>query len=357
MGAVVRRVGFVLPSRFEVLDLAGPLEVFAAVEKASVGRFVYRIQLISLSGEPRCQGDLRIGPTIPFTQINPALDTLLIVGGEGALTRPSEAALRWLRSRARAARRFGSICTGAFVLAEAGLLEGRRAVTHWAYCQRLASRFPRIRVDAEPIFVRDGKCITSAGVSAGIDLALALVEEDCGSVVADRVARDLVLFLRRPGDQRQFTVALEDQQSTTDARFRNLTVWVTAHLPQRLSIPRLASVCGMSPRTFARHFVDEFGVTPKVWLTQMRVEFARLRLAERRASLKELARASGFTSTAAMRRAFLTHLGVGTEEYRERFGKRAGLVQVPRVVSPSHRRRVRRDPAAAREMASRTAHR
>jgi transcriptional regulator GlxA family with amidase domain len=215
-------------------------------------------------------------------------------------------------------RRFGSVCTGAFILAEAGLLDGRRATTHWGSCALLAQRYPRVSVDPNPIFVRDGNVYTSAGVTAGMDLALALVEEDHGHEVALGVARELVLFLRRPGGQSQFSAQLA-VQSADRAPLRDLQAWIADNLGGDLSVPALAAHAAMSPRNFARVFTQEVGVTPARFVEQARVEAACRRLEESANGVDAIAAECGFGSTESMRRAFLRRLRVPPSAYRHRF--------------------------------------
>jgi transcriptional regulator GlxA family with amidase domain len=215
-------------------------------------------------------------------------------------------------------RRIGSVCSGAFILAEAGLLDGRRATTHWGWCKELAQRYPRVKVDPDPIFVRDGSIYTSAGVTAGMDLALALVEEDHGRELALRVARQLVLFLRRPGGQSQFSAQLAVQAADREP-LRELQAWIADHLNQDLSVEALADRVAMSPRNFARVFSREVGVTPARFVEQARVEAARRRLEESAHGVDAIASQCGFGTAESMRRAFLRRLHVPPSAYRHRF--------------------------------------
>jgi transcriptional regulator GlxA family with amidase domain len=248
------------------------------------------------------------------------VDTLLVAGGLGAREqRCSRDYLDWLGDQAARARRFGSICTGAWVLAEAGLLDGRRATTHWGSCGELARRYPRVTVDPDPIYVRDGNCYTSAGVTAGIDLALALVEEDLGRAVALRVARLLVVFLRRPGGQAQFSTTLA-AQARERGTLGDLVAWMADHVRGDLSVAALARRAAMSPRNFARHFADEVGTTPARYVEGLRLEAARRRLEATTLSVEEVAGASGFGSAEILRRAFRRRLGVTPGQYRTTFG-------------------------------------
>jgi transcriptional regulator GlxA family with amidase domain len=246
------------------------------------------------------------------------VDTLLIAGGPGVDKAASDAALvDWTRRRARRARRVASVCTGAFLLAATGLLDGRRAVTHWSFCAELARRYPLIKVEPDPIFVADGPVWTSAGVTAGIDLALALVEQDLGRDIAFAVARYLVVFLKRPGGQAQFSAALSLQAG--EDRFGALHDWVGTHLTADLSLQELAGHAGMSERSFSRHYLEATGRTPARAIEAIRVEAARRLLSESRLPVKRIAQRCGFGSEETMRRSFQRLLAVPPHDYRARF--------------------------------------
>ena len=216
----------------------------------------------------------------------------------------------------------GSICTGAFLLARAGLLEGRRATTHWNYCERLARRYPGVKLDPDPIYIHDGNIYTSAGVTAGMDMALALVEEDVGSAIALAVARELVLYLRRPGSQSQFSVAV-NLQAADRQPFRELGAWVLDNLRKNLSVEMLAGRLGMSPRNFARVFRQQMNMTPAKFVETLRLDAARRRLQESNVSLDSVASSCGFRNSDAMRTTFKRVLRVAPGEYRWRFQSRA----------------------------------
>jgi transcriptional regulator GlxA family with amidase domain len=232
------------------------------------------------------------------------------------------ALIRLLRAAAGRSRRVASVCTGAFLLARAGLLDGRRATTHWNSCGELARRYPAVHVESDPIFVRDGDVYTSAGVTAGIDLALALVDEDLGPKLARDVARWLVLFLRRPGGQSQFSAALAGQQAEREP-LRDLQGWVMDHLDEDLTVPALAERVFMSPRNFARAFKREVGMTPAVYVETVRVERARTLLETGGEGVEQVARRCGFGTVETMRRVFRRRLGVSPGDYRQRFHRRA----------------------------------
>jgi len=302
----------------QILDVTGPLEVFARTARWLTDRRgrrepAYTVELLAARRGPlRSSSGLELVVRHWFMEVRGGIDTLLVAGGIGARRVPSDRALvRWLRRIAPRVRRLASVCTGAFLLAEAGLLDGRRATTHWGACRQLAERYPRVTVDPDPIFVRDGRVYTSAGVTAGMDLALALVEEDHGREVALAVARELVMFLKRPGGQSQFSVPLMAQ--TTDRQpLRELQAWIGEHPGADLSVAALARRAAMSARNFARVFTREVGMTPARFVERARVEAARRRL-------DVVATESGFSSAEIMRRAFLRTVRVNPAEYRHRF--------------------------------------
>src|SRR6516162_6505424 len=305
----------------QLLDIAGPVQVFASANDLVAnagGAPPYRLKLVT-------QGDQGVvssaGVTLaagPLSRRSEALDTLLVAGGQGVEAAAANPALvDWLRQRAAQARRVASVCTGAFLLAAAGLLDGRRAVTHWKDCARLAQRFPAVRVEPDPIFVRDGTIWTSAGVTAGIDLALALVEEDLGRSVAVAVARYLVVFLKRPGGQAQFSASLALQAA--EDKFGALHDWIKGHLADDLSLAVLADKANMSERSFSRHYAEATGHTPARAIELLRVEVARSLLLESRLPVKRVAERCGFGSEETMRRSFLRLLAVTPQDYRSRF--------------------------------------
>jgi transcriptional regulator GlxA family with amidase domain len=247
------------------------------------------------------------------------IDTLVVAGGAGVRDASGDERLSsWLRLAARRSRRVTSVCTGAFLLARAGVLEGRRATTHWAACAALARAYPTVRVEPDPMFVRDGNVYTSAGVTAGIDLALALVEEDLGPAVALDVARSLVLFVRRPGGQAQFSATLAGQAATRPG-IRELQSWICEHLDADLSVPALAERTFMSPRNFSRVFVRDVGSTPGAYVESVRVERARTLLETTALQVDAIAGACGFGTVETLRRAFWRRVRVNPSEYRERF--------------------------------------
>ena len=321
----MRHIVFVAFDQVLLLDIAGPLQVFAtACDLAAEAGHAepYRLSVVSLRGGAvaTTSGLPLLSETLDAVR-GKAIDTLIVPGGRGARQDPAEPALiAWLATRSRRARRTCSVCTGAFLLAAAGLLDGRRAVTHWSHCARLQQRFPRVAVEADPIFLRDGPIWTSAGVTAGIDLALALVEEDLGRELALRVARQLVVFLKRPGGQSQFSALLQSQTSD-DGSFARLHDWMAEHLGQDLRVEALAARAGMSPRNFARLYVRRLGTTPAKAVERLRLEAARRALEESGASIARVAQVCGFGDEERMRRAFLRSLGVAPQHYRQRFSR------------------------------------
>jgi transcriptional regulator GlxA family with amidase domain len=320
-----RRIVIVAFPDVQVLDVTGPLEVFAATARWLAARRgcvepVYTVEVVARrAGVLATSSGLRLVADRAFGTIRSGVDTLLVAGGRGTQGAMRDLTLlAWLRRMALRVRRLGSVCSGTFILAEAGLLAGRRVTTHWASCAALAARYPALRVDPDPIFVRDGHVITSAGVTAGMDLALALVDEDHGREVALEVARHLVLFLRRPGGQSQFSAALAAQTAEREP-IRDLQAWVAEHPEADLSVPSLAAQAAMSPRNFARVFTRQVGMTPARYVEAIRVEAARRRLEETGDGVEGIAARCGFGSAESMRRAFLRVVRVSPHAYRGRF--------------------------------------
>ncbi|CBG68473.1 MULTISPECIES: GlxA family transcriptional regulator [Streptomyces] len=311
----MRTVLVVLFDGVQSLDVTGPLEVFAGAELHTPG--TYRIATASLDGTPvRTSSGLTLVPDHSLAGA-PAPHTLLVPGGHGTRN-PAPEIVAWLRAHGPRATRLVSVCTGAVLLAEAGLLDGRRATTHWAYCDTLARRHPAVEVDPDPIFVRDGHIATSAGVTSGIDLALALVEEDIGREAALAIARHLVVFLRRPGNQAQFSAQLAAQTAQREP-LREVQQWITEHPGDDLSVERLAARARLSPRHFARAFQAETGTTPGRYVDRVRLEHARRLLEDTADGVEEISRACGYGTSEAMRRAFVKALGTSPAEYRRRF--------------------------------------
>ena len=323
-GSNPREVVIVVYPGVQSLDVTGPLEVFAGAQRlVDVGARSergYRVTIASRDGAPLATSSgLQIVPAATFAQAPAAIDTLLVAGGPGSREASADQALlAWLATAAASARRVASVCTGAFVLAAAGLLDGRRATTHWASAAALGRRHPAVDVDPEPIYLRDGPVWTSAGVTAGMDLALALVEEDLDRDAALTIARHLVLFLRRPGNQSQFSATLAAQQPER-APLREVQRFVVEHVADDLSVEALALRAHMSPRNFARAFRAETGITPGRYVERVRVEAARGALEDTAQPIASVALACGFGTAETMRRVFLRVLGVGPAEYRRRY--------------------------------------
>ncbi|MFF2995272.1 GlxA family transcriptional regulator [Streptomyces sp. NPDC057950] len=311
----MRTVLFVLFDAVQSLDVTGPAEVFAGAEISRAGS--YRVRTASLDGAPvRTSSGLTLVPDGTLAEAR-APHTLLVPGGQGT-RQPDPRLTEWLRAHGPGADRLVSVCTGALLLARAGLLDGRRATTHWAYCDRLARDHPAVQVDPDPIYVRDGRVSTSAGVTSGIDLALALVEEDLGRETALTVARHLVVFLRRPGNQAQFSAQLAAQTARREP-LREVQQWITEHPGEDLCVESLAARARLSPRHFARAFQSETGVTPGRYVDRVRLEHARRLLEDTADGVAEISRACGYGTPEAMRRAFLRALGAAPAEYRRRF--------------------------------------
>lgn len=301
------------------MDVFGPLEAFATANSVAK-RPLYRLAIASMDGtEVETSIGISLAPSIAATAIREPIDTLLVSGGHGqVMARTDKRLLGWLRTESRKARRVGSICTGAFVLAAAGLLDGKRATTHWAMADELGRRFPEVTVDADRIFVRDARVYTSAGVTAGIDLALALIEEDHGRKLALHVARALVIYLQREGGQTQFSSRLQ-AQFTESAPIRRAQDWALDNLTADLHAPALAARAGMGERTFRRSFAAETGETPRDFVERVRVDAARQLLEDSRLPLQTVARRCGLETVDTLRRAFIRRLGITPQQYRARF--------------------------------------
>jgi transcriptional regulator GlxA family with amidase domain len=316
-----RRVEVLAFPSVQLLDVAGPLQVFSSANEraAEQGRPpLYDARVIAPEAEVGATAGLILSASA-LPAKDDEVDTLVVAGGQGVQAAAEDLVLvEWLRLRAERARRVASVCTGAFLLGAAGLLDDRRAVTHWEYCPELQRRFPQARIDPDPIFIQDGAVWTSAGVTAGIDLALALVEEDHGRPLALAVARHLVVFLKRPGGQAQFSETLALQSA--DDRFAALHAWIAGHLETQLTLARLAAHAGMSERSFARRYREATGLTPARAVERLRVEAARQLLIETSLPLKRIADRCGFGTEETLRRSFLRVQGVGPQSYRARFG-------------------------------------
>jgi transcriptional regulator GlxA family with amidase domain len=322
-----RRIGFLAFDGVQALDLIGPSDAFAsdafqalATEPDSdIPPHPYDVAIIGLQGRRFTASSgivMRANVTVPS---NIQLDTLIIPGGTG-LRRPgvAEYAAKWIRARSPHIRRVASVCTGIHGLAMTGLLDGRRVATHWDAVRDIERRFPKLRVEPDALFIKDGPFYTSAGISAGIDLSLALIEEDWGSQAALAVAREMVVYFKRPGGQQQFSEPLRFQFESTD-RFADVITWVLSHLTADLSVQGLAKRAFLSPRHFARAFKERFGLTPAAFVEEARLAEAGRRLSSRTARVNSVARSVGYSGEDVFRRAFERRFGVSPSSYRSRF--------------------------------------
>ncbi|MEU6220363.1 GlxA family transcriptional regulator [Streptomyces sp. NPDC047022] len=314
-----RRVVFLIYPQFQVLDLTGPHEVFGQAAQWVPAGEGYAVEIVaSRAGAVRASHGIDVMAS-GIQQCEGPMDTLVVVGAPGnPQGADDEELVRWLEAAAGRARRVAAVCTGAFLLARAGLLDGRRAVTHWACCERLAREHPNVTVTPDPIFVHDGAVWTSAGVTAGMDLALAMVEEDHGPEVSRAIARILVMFVQRPGGQTQFSTQLAAQRPTRKP-LRDLQAWVTDHLADDLTVRALAERAGMSERNFTRVFRAETGRTPAGYVETVRIEAARALLETTDITVDAIARLSGFGSAETLHRRFKHTLGVTPSQYRRHF--------------------------------------
>ncbi len=308
----------------QLLDVAGPYEVFAQANKhlELAGRpTYYDLELRTCADSDSASSGFTLSGEGPYWERRRPIDTLVVVGGQGVGEACEDPRLvAWVRRRGSRAPRVISICSGTFLLAAAGLLDGHTVTTHWGRAEELATRHPQVRVEPDRIYTRskDGRLWTSAGVTSGIDLAMAMVEEDVGRDIALAIARNLVVFMKRPGGQAQFSAQLTAQFAERDA-LRDLQALIVDHPERDHSVAQLASRVAMSPRNFARLFAKEVGVTPARFVLRARVDAARRQLEDSYADLESVAQACGFRSAEVMRRAFMRLLEVPPSEYRERF--------------------------------------
>jgi transcriptional regulator GlxA family with amidase domain len=323
--AKIRSVGFVTYPGVEIIDLTGPMEVFAfannALQRTGVcSEPAYPMEVLAAQTGPiKSSCGLQIIADKAYGDVQDGIDTLLIAGTPDVSCLLCDPALQdWVRGMAPRVRRLASVCTGAFLLAESGLLDGRRATSHWDYCDWLARDYPSVIVEPDRIFVRDGSISTSGGVTAGIDMTLSMVEEDWGSEVALLVARYLVVFLKRPGGQSQFSAYLTSE--ATRPELKDLQAWVMLNLTGDLRVEALAERMCMSPRNFARFFLTETGMTPAKFVEMARIDAARHYLGSTQQAIETVAEKSGFGDPERMRRAFIRQLGINPQSYRDRFG-------------------------------------
>jgi transcriptional regulator GlxA family with amidase domain len=312
-----KRIVVVVVPPIDELDLVGPIQVFSAANRL-VRKTVYEVEIVTNARDLRVQGEgglLSFAAQGRFQDVKGKFDSVLLVCGLGTRSARDQVLFTWMRKIVPVVRRLGSVCVGSFLLAQAGLLNGKRATTHWKFGRELARRYPQVKVEFDPIWVKDGNVYTSAGISAGIDLALAWVEEDCGGRISHEIARELVLFLRRPSGQAQLSASLSAQASEVKA-IHELQVWIAENLHNNLSVQKLADRTAMSVRNFERVFTREFGKTPSHYVLLVRAEAARRQLEGTDQGLKQIAAACGFGSTDSMRRAF--QRSVGTTPHRSR---------------------------------------
>jgi len=311
------RIIVVVVPPIEELDLVGPLQVLSSVNRLAA-RVIYSVDVVTTAKQMAVKGE---GGMLTFTaqgglqDVEGKFDSVLLVCGVGSRATFDPVLFSWLKKAASTVRRLGAVCVGAFLLAEAGLLNGKRVTTHWKFGRELEKKYPQVKVEFDRLWLKDGNIYTCAGISAGIDLALAWVEEDCGSAIAHEAARELVLFLRRPGGQAQLSVSLASQASEMKW-IQELQFWIAENLTKRLSVQDLADRASMSVRNFERVFTREVGTTPSQYVLQLRVEAARRQLERTGKGLEQVAIASGLGSSDVMRRAFVRLLGVTPGRYR-----------------------------------------
>jgi transcriptional regulator GlxA family with amidase domain len=319
-----RRVAVLGYDASQALDVTGPMDVFAAANGHASGTAPYELMIVGVrAGTFRTESGARMLVDRPLSEASQA-DTFLIPGGRGLRenARLRRTISNWLREHARI-RRIATVCTGIYPLAESGLLDARRATTHWRFADDVKSRWPKVRVDPNAIFIKDGNLYTSAGITAGIDLALALVEEDLGNASALRVARELVVYLKRDGGQLQYSEPLQFQ-TRAGSLFAGLGSWMLSNLDANLATERLAENVHLSERHFRRRFLTTFGTTPAQYVEILRLDEARRRLEMQKVNVAAIARSVGYASPDVFRRAFERRFGVGPTAYRERFIGSAG---------------------------------
>jgi len=319
------RVGLIGYDEVQALDIIGPSDAFTIADiETDDGqrRPCYEVIIVGMTNKPfRAESGVSFQPHTTLGKA-PTLDTLIIPGGRGArIGQSSNLIAKWISSRAKRIRRIASVCTGIYALAPTGLLDGRRVTTHWRFANDVARRFPKLNVDHDALFLKDGPFYTAGGITASVDLALALIEEDYGPRVALAVARELVVFLKRSGGQKQYSEPLEFQINSTD-RFADLASWMVEHMRGDLSLAALAKRVCLSPRHFVRRFKQAFGGTPAAFVENLRLDEARRRLSERTQTIENVASSVGFQSDDVFRRAFQRRFGVKPSSYRSRFDAR-----------------------------------
>ena len=314
-----QRIGILAYPSVQALDIVGPADAFAAAISEH-GQHLYEVVLIGLSSKAVVsESGIAFQPQCSLGN-SPRLDTLIVPGGKGIRTEPniSEPVAQWIKSQAKRIRRIAAVCTGSFAIAPTGLLDGRTVTTHWRFATDLAARFPKLKVQPNSLYVKDGNFYSSAGITAGIDLSLALIEEDFGPHLALEVARELVVYLKRSGGQEQYSAPLQFQAQAED-RLADVATWMSNNLTEDLSVERLAEKANVSPRHLTRLFRESFGSSPADLVEKLRLGEARRLLGERKRRVEQVAAAVGFASTDAFRRAFERRLGLSPSQYRGRF--------------------------------------
>ncbi len=319
-----KRIHILIFDRCQIVDATGAAGVFGSAndvaKKAGYAKLPYDIKFIAPeTNQVKTSAGVSLYADYILGEHMPSADTFICPGGKGTHTLITDSKItKAIKRISNRARRVVSVCTGAFILAEAGILNGRRAATHWAYCDKLAKDYPAINVDPDPIFVKDGNVYTSAGVTAGMDLALALIEEDIGRDNALEVAREMVMFFKRPGSQAQFSTHLSAQMAPP-GNIRDLQLWLLDNLGEDIDVDVLAEKSSMSPRTFYRKFKKSTGLTPARFISQSRLDAARRLIEESPIQIKAIAAKCGFGDVERMRRAFQKDFGISPDDYRRRF--------------------------------------
>src|SRR5262252_10932008 len=316
----LRRIGIIAYPDVQGLDIVGPADAFASARLPNREAALYEVLLIGLSTRPVASGSGVVFQPQCAIRNSPPLDTLIVPGGSALRTRPKVQAkvAQWVASQAKRTRRIAAVCTGAYGIAPTGLLDGRKATAHWRFEQDFAARFPKVKVQPNHLFVRDGAFYSSAGITAGIDLSLALIEEDFGPTVALEVARELVVYLKRSGGQEQYSAPLQFQSQTED-RLADVAAWIANNLSEDLGLERLSERANVCSRHFTRLFRQSFGTSPADFIEKLRLGEARRLLGERGSRVEHVASAVGFASIDAFRRAFERRLGITPSQYRGRF--------------------------------------
>lgn len=324
----IKHIAFLIIPDATLLDITGPYEVFSqALEHINANKgkadFIYQLHSLSIDRKKniRTASGIIIQCTESIKTVDYSIDTLIIPGVPNSQIEEyklPENVLGWISEQSKMVRRICTVCTGSFFLAEAGILTGKKATTHWDKCTVLSNKYPDILVDSNPIFIKDGNIYTSAGISSGMDLALALVEEDFGKSPALEVAKQMVLYLKRPGSQSQYSSVLT-HQNTDHQPVQKICDWIMEHLHETMTVDDLASIISMSSRNFARIFVRETGITPAKYIDKLRIETACRYLVDTRLSLKEIAALCGLGSPDNMRKIFFKYIKISPAEYRRNF--------------------------------------